>query len=124
MNNLLALITAFATCTACINWNDEQLAEIAATTGQVQSPVVLTAISGILRSVASTNAAASYLGGNPSVIKIEQCSDAMLLTRDTMVWPEGWGIVQDPEKPNYPGMLNCYITDGVQYAPLTVAKTV
>lgn len=48
----------------------------------------------------------------------------MKLTRDVLPWPEGCGIVQDPEKPDYPGMLNCYITDGVQQVPLVVMATV
>jgi len=42
----------------------------------------------------------------------------MKLTRDVLPWPDGWGIVQDPEKPNYPGMLNCYSTDGAQQVPI------
>ena len=90
---------------------------------QQPEPMVLTALSTLLRSVASTNAAAAYLGGNPAVIKVNQCKDAMQLTRAVMPWPEGWGIVQNPEKPDYSGMLNCYITDGVQYVPITVTTT-
>lgn len=170
MNNLLGMITAFLTCTACISWNDAQLiapsvvssladvvvsndsasdvlagmssgdfssapAFVTAASHATQAvstvinhqqpdPMVLIALSGILKSVASTNAAASYLGGNPAVIKISQCGDAMKLTRDVLPWPEGWAIVQNPERPNHPGMLNCYITDGVQYVPMTVTTTV
>ncbi len=87
-------------------------------------PMVLTALSGLLQSVIQMNAAASYLGNNPNVIPVRQCIDAMKLTRDVLPWPEDWGILQDPEKPNYPGILNCLITDGVQYVPITVTKTV
>ena len=87
-------------------------------------PMVLTALSGLLQSVIQMNAAASYLGNNPNVIPVRQCIDAMKLTRDVIPWPEGWGIVQDPEKPNYPGMLNCYITDGTQYVPMVVSTTI
>ena len=119
MNNLLAIITAVVTCNACINWNDAQL--VAA--GQQPDPMVLTAISGVLKSISSTNTAASYIG-SPAVIRVKECADAMKLTRDVVQWPEGWGIVQDPEKPNYPGMLNCYITDGTQYVPMVVSTTI
>lgn len=86
--------------------------------------MVLTALSAILRSVANTNAAASMLGGNPAVIKVKQCGDAMKLTRDVMPWPEGWGIVQDPAKANFPAALYCLITDGTQYVPMIVTPTV
>ena len=87
-------------------------------------PMVLTALSGLLQSVIQMNAAASLLGNNPNVIPVRQCADAMKLTRDVLPWPDGWGIVQDPSKPNYSGFLNCYITDGTQYVPMTVTKTV
>ena len=119
MNNLLAIITAVLTCNACINWNDAQL--VAA--GQQPDPMVLTAISGVLNNVSSMNAAASYLGGNPAVIKIKQCGDALKLTRDVVPWPQDWAVVQNPDKPNYPGMVNCYITDGTQYVPMVVLTT-
>ncbi len=91
---------------------------------QKPDPMVLTALSTILRSVANTNAAASMLGSNPAVIKVKQCGDAMKLTRDVMPWPDGWGIVQDPAKQNYPGALYCFITDGAQYVPMVVTPTV
>jgi len=84
--------------------------------------MVLTALSAILKSVASTNAAASYIGSS-AVIKVNQCGDAIKLTRDVVPWPEGWGVVQNPDKPNYQGMLNCYITDGTQYVPMIVMTT-
>ena len=48
----------------------------------------------------------------------------MKLTRDVLPWSDGWGIVQDPEKPDSRGMLNCYITDGAQQVPLVVMTTV
>ena len=91
---------------------------------QRPDPMVLTALSGLLQSVIQMNAAASYLGNNPNVIPVRQCTDAMKLTRDVLPWPDGWGVVQNPDKPNYSGMLNCYITDGVQYVPMTVTTTV
>lgn len=90
---------------------------------QKPDPMVLTALSAILRSIANTNAAASMLGSNPAVIKVKQCGDAMKLTRDAMPWPDGWGIVQDPAKQNYPGALYCLITDGNQYVPMIVMPT-
>ena len=91
---------------------------------QRPDPMVLTALSGLLQSVIQMNAAASYLGNNSNVIPVRQCADAMKLTRDVLPWPDGWGIVQDSNKPNYSGFLNGYITDGNQYVPMTVTKTV
>lgn len=91
---------------------------------QKPDPMVLTALSVILRSVVNTNAAASMLGNNPAVINVKQCGDAMKLTRDVMPWPDGWGIIQDPTKDNFKGALYCLITDGTQFVPMIVTPTV
>lgn len=114
----------FSSAPALVTAASHATQAISTVINQQPDPMVLIALSGILKNVASTNAAASYLGGNPAVIKVSQCGDAMKLTRNVLPWPEGWAIVQNPELPNYPGMLNCYITDGVQYVPMTVTTTV
>jgi len=114
LTEILATLAITAGITVSVTSNIEETSTD--TTG-------LQLVAGIMKSVATTNYAASLLNIN-EVIPVKQCSDVMKLTRGEINLPDTYVFTENTEDKTTSGMLNCYVTDGHLSFPVKIAKTI